>query len=118
MGFILRSVFWLTLATIVVPAQLRLGNDGSAADGREVSLSEQMHETAYAVWGFATQVAKTCDTNPSFCEAGKNLMSTVTDTGASLLREAQTRLSPPSSAHLADASSHAQQHKKFQDRIE
>jgi hypothetical protein len=118
MGFILRSVFWLTLASIIVPVEARLGSDGNAARGREVPVAEQVHDAAYAAWGFAVQVGKTCDTNPSLCAAGQNLISTVSDTGASLLHEAQMRLAPPKNARLADASTRAQQHKKFQDRIE
>lgn len=118
MGFILRSVFWLTLASIIVPAELRVGYDGRGAGGREIPFSEQVHDTAYAVWGFATQLAQTCDTNPALCAAGQNLMSTVTDTGASLLKEAQTRLSAPENPRLVEAISHPQQHKKFQARIE
>jgi hypothetical protein len=118
MGFILRSVFWLALASIIVPAEARLGYDNKAVPGREASLSEQMHDAAYAAWGFAVQVGKTCDTNPSFCAAGQDLISTMSDTGASLLQEAQTRLLQPQNTHLADAATQTQQHKKFQDRIE
>ena len=118
MGFILRSVFWLTLASIVVPAQARLGYDATSTGGREVPFSEQVHDAAYAAWGFATQLAQTCDTNPSLCAAGQNLMSTVTDTGASLLREAQSRLSPAEKPRILEAATHAQPHKKFQARIE
>jgi len=118
MGFILRSVFWLTLASLVVPAQMRLGYEGDATAGRDVPLSEQVHDAAYAAWGFAVEVGKTCDTNPSLCAAGQNLISTVTDTGASLVQEVQARFIEPKNEHLADASTHAQQHKKFQDRIE
>jgi len=118
MGFILRSVFWLTLASIVVPVQARFGYDGQDAPKRDASVSEQMHDAAYAAWGFAVQLGQTCDTNPSLCAAGQNLITTVTETGSSLLQEAQTRFTPPKNTHLADASTHAQQHKKFQDRIE
>ncbi len=118
MGFILRSVFWLTLASIIVPAEARLGYTGKGAGGHEVPFSEQVHDTAFAVWGFATRLAQTCDTNPALCAAGQNLMSTVTDTGASLLKEAQSHLPTPENPRLADAISHAQQHKKFQARIE
>ena len=118
MGFILRSVFWLGLASIIVPAQMRFGSDGKGTDGHEISLSQQLHDTAYAAWGFATQVAGTCDSNPAFCDAGKNLVTTVADTGGSLLREAQARFAAPANTHFADAAPRAQQHKKFQDRIE
>jgi hypothetical protein len=118
MRFILRSVFWLTLASIIVPAQARLGNDSAGASGKEIPVAEQLHDAAYAAWGFAVQVGKTCESNPSLCEAGQNLISTVTDTGTSLLEEAQARFVAPKNTHLADASTHAQQHKKFQDRIE
>jgi hypothetical protein len=119
MGFILRSVFWLGLASIIVPAQMRLGGDSHATDGREATLNEQIHDTAYAMWGFASEVVKTCDSNPAFCDAGKNLITTVTDTGASLLHEAQTHFAGPANMHVADASpQRAQQHRKFQDRIE
>src|SRR5262245_23815859 len=112
MGFILRSVFWLTLASLVVPAQMRLGYEDHASGGREVPLTEQVHDAAYAAWGFAVQVGQACDTNPSLCDAGKNLISTVTDTGTSLVHEVQARFAEPKGEHLADASTHAQQHKK------
>src|SRR6185436_18599882 len=103
--------FWLTLASLVVPAQMRLGYDGDAASGREVPLAEQVHDAAYAAWGFAVQVGQACDTNPSLCAAGQNLITTVSDTGASLVKEAQARFAEPKpepkTAHLADASTHA-----------
>lgn len=118
MGFILRSVFWLTLASIIVPAEARFGYDGSGTSRADIPVSAQLHDAAYAAWGFAVQVGETCESNPAFCEAGKNLISTVTDTGASLLEEAQARFVGPKDTHVADAATHAQQHKKFQDRIE
>jgi hypothetical protein len=121
MGFILRSVFWLGLASIIVPAEARLGASADKASGKDIPVAEQLHDAAYAAWGFAVEVGKTCQSNPSLCEAGQNLVTTVGDTGASLLQEAQTRFIAPKNAqntHLADASAHAQQHKKFQDRIE
>jgi hypothetical protein len=118
MGFILRSVFWLSLASIVVPAQARLGYDGRTASGKDVPVAEQLHDAAYAAWGFAVQVGQTCESNPSLCEAGQNLISTVSATGTSLIQEAQARLAAPKNTHLAEASVHPQQHKKFQDRIE
>jgi hypothetical protein len=114
----LASVFWLTLASLVVPVEARLGYDAKGAGAREVPFTEQVHDAAYAAWGFATQLAQTCDTNPSLCAAGQNLMSTVTDTGASLLREAQSRLSPAEKPRILAAATHAQPHKKFQARIE
>ena len=118
MGFVLRSVFWLTLASIVVPVHARFGYDGRGADGQQSTIGEQMHDTAYAVWGFASELSKTCDANPAFCDAGQNLIDTVSNTGASLLQDAQARLSVPANRQLAEASPLAQHHKKFQDRIE
>ena len=118
MGFILRSVFWLTLASIIVPAEARLGYGDKDAVGHEASFRDQVHDAAYAAWGFATRIAQTCDTNPALCAAGQNLMSTVTDTGASLLKEAQSRLSVPENPRVLEATSHVQQHRKFQARIE
>lgn len=118
MGFILRSVFWLTLASIIVPAEARFGYDAKSADAREGSFSVQMHDTAYAVWGMAAQLPKICDTNPGLCAAGENLVSTVSATGASLLKDAQSRLSAHDNPHVAEASPQVQQHKKFQARIE
>ena len=118
MGFILRSVFWLALASIIVPAEMRFGGRGDATGGREVSIGEQVHDTAYAAWGFVGEVARTCETNPAFCKAGQDLVTTVTDTGASLVREAQSRFAASANPRLAEASPRAQQHKKFQDRIE
>ena len=118
MGFILRSVFWLTLASLVVPTQMRLGYDGDASSGHQIPIAEQVHDAAYAAWGFAVQVGQACDTNPSLCTAGQELVSTMSDTGASLVQEVQARFTEPKKAHLADASTHAQQHKKFQERIE
>ena len=118
MGFILRSVFWLTLASIIVPAQARLGYDANGSSGKEIPIAEQLHDAAYAAWGFAVEVGKTCESNPSVCDAGKNLITTVSDTGTSLLQEAQARFTGPKNTHVADASTHTQQHKKFQDRIE
>jgi hypothetical protein len=118
MGFVLRSVFWLTLASIVVPVHARFGYDGRGADGQQSTIGEQMHDTAYAVWSLASEISKTCEANPAFCDAGKNLIGTVSDTGTSLLQEARAQLSAPRNPRFAEASPQTQQHKKFQDRIE
>ncbi len=82
MGFVLRAVFWLGLAMVILPPEARLGGDGGAVDVREIDVGLELHNAAYAVWGLGTQVAGACETNPELCKAGVNLWkATVTTTG-------------------------------------
>lgn len=127
MGFIFRSAFWLVLASILVPAEARLGHDGQAADGApKVALGDQIHDAAYAAWAFLGQVAQTCETNPDVCKAGQNLAETVADTGSALVIDIHDRLTAVAQDHMSampesvqqTAQATVQRHAKFQARVE
>lgn len=119
MGFIFRAAFWLGLASILVPADARLGYEGQTADGRPpAAIGDQIHDAVYAAWGFASELAQTCETNPSLCEAGQNLASTVAETGSALVIDIHERLTTAAQEHISAVPQAAERHAKFQARAE
>ena len=73
MGFIFRTIFWLGLATVILPPKARLGGDGTA-DFRDVDISFELHNAVYGLWSLGAQAASACDTNPQLCKAGSDLV--------------------------------------------
>ena len=89
MGFVLRAVFWLGLAMVILPPEARLGGSADDVDIRDVDVGLELHNAIYSAWAMATQVASTCDTNPELCDAGTNLWKATVATTESLATEVQ-----------------------------
>lgn len=68
MGFIIRSVFWLSLVLLVIP----LGT-GSGGDTETVSPIEAL----FAARGAIQDVAGMCARKPDVCETGKAALHTI-----------------------------------------
>lgn len=87
MGFIFRTVFWLSVAMIVVPPQARLGGGDGDVDWREVDLGYELHAAAYAAWGLVADAASACDANPELCKSAASLWDTTVKTATGLSAE-------------------------------
>mgnify|MGYP001014329518 CR=1 FL=1 len=72
MGFIFRTIFWLSLAIVVVPPQSRLGGQDTA-DFRNVDIEQEFHNAAFAAWSWAGNVQMNCSANPQLCHAAAGL---------------------------------------------
>jgi hypothetical protein len=120
MGFILRTVFWLGLAMVILPPEARLGGgDGNAAvDLRDIDMSLQLHDAAYAVWTFGTEIAGACSTNPELCKAGVNLWKATVSTTEELAAEVADGLQAAPSGPDKLAAVNAKDPKKIQARVE
>lgn len=72
MGFIFRTIFWLSLAIVVVPPQSRLGGQDTA-DFRNVDIEQEFHNAAFAAWAWAANLQMGCSSNPQLCQAAAGL---------------------------------------------
>jgi hypothetical protein len=84
MGFIFRTVFWLSVAMIIVPPQARLGGGEGDVDLRDIDLGYELHTAAYAAWGLVADAASACDANPELCKSATKLWDTTVKTAAGL----------------------------------
>ena len=83
MGFIFRTIFWLSLAIVVLPPQARLGGEDTA-DFRNVDLELEFHNVAFAAWAWASRASVGCDSNPQLCHAAAGLWDTTWKTVGNL----------------------------------
>lgn len=103
MSFIFRTIFWLSLAVVVVPPQSRLGGHDTA-DVRDVDIEQEFHNAAFAAWSLASNVSVSCDANPQLCHAATGLWETTVKTIGNLAVHAQTdTTSDQPDVHLASA---------------
>jgi len=114
MGFVFRSIFWLSLALVVVPPHARLGGD-EEVELRDVDLGLELHDAAYALWGLTVQAAGACETNPELCTAAGDLADTAVKTATDFATDATARLSKKP---FEPAKIRAAPHKKIQARVE
>ncbi len=117
MGFILRTVFWLALAMVIIPPQNRLGGDDTA-DFRDVDVGRELHNAAYAAWSFGARALQTCETNPQLCKAGQDFMDTTLKTATSLATEAQNQWQKAADKPRQLAHNEPRAPKKIQARVE
>jgi hypothetical protein len=83
MGFIFRTIFWLSLAVVAVPPSARLGGQDTA-DFRNVDLEQEFHNAAFAAWAWTAQASVSCDANPQLCHAATGLWDTTWKTVGNL----------------------------------
>ncbi len=117
MGFIFRTIFWLGLATVILPPKARMGGDGTA-DFRDVDISFELHNAVYGLWSLGTQAASACDTNPQLCKAGSDLVDASFAAANTLAVDIAGRLASVSEEPLAGAETHVGPSKKIHARVE
>jgi hypothetical protein len=117
MGFILRTIFWLGLAMVVIPPQARLGGDDTA-DLRAIDLGREAQHVTNFVWSIGGQAMQTCETNQGLCQAGQDLWATAVDTAGTLATEAQNQWQKAAVKAPVSEPAAARASKKIQARVE
>ena len=103
MGFIFRTIFWLSLAIVVVPPEARLGGHDTA-DFRNVDLEQEFHNAAFAAWSWTSNASVACDANPQLCHAAAGLWDATWKTAGNLADYApKDTTDNTADIHLADA---------------
>lgn len=75
MSFIFKTIFWLSLAMILIPEEARLGGrDTTAVD--QVDLEFEFQAATRAVWAWAGDAMDTCEDKPQTCKAAADLWVT------------------------------------------
>jgi hypothetical protein len=97
-SFIFRTIFWLTLAIVVLPPQQRLGGQ-ETADFEKVDLELELHNAAYTAWSLASNALNACDSNPQLCSSTAELWQTAWTTVA---RIAMTRQELEDTTEIAE----------------
>ncbi|NOT41845.1 MAG: hypothetical protein HOP13_15290 [Alphaproteobacteria bacterium] len=122
MGFIFRTVFFLSLALVALPPEARLGGGDETAEIRTADVANELVKAADIVWSSASssarQVMATCETNPQLCEAGINLVNTTLASAADAATGVAVQLASEPKKPLADAESRKPRSEKIQARVE
>ncbi len=118
MGFIFRTIFWLSLALVALPPEARLGGGDETAEIRTADLARELANAADVVWSSTGQIMSTCETNPQLCKAGIDLVNTSLAAAADTANHVAARLVSEPEKPLALAESLKPQTKKIQARVE
>lgn len=118
MGFIFRTIFWLGLATVIIPPQARLGGGAADVDWQTVDMGQEIHGAAYALWGMGVEALSACDTNPELCKAAAGLWDTTVATAANLTSELDDRWRNREGVTVKLAENEHISPKKIQARVE
>jgi hypothetical protein len=82
MGFIFRTIFWLSAAVVILPPGSRLGGD-NIAEFRDVDIEQELRAAAFSAWSIVSSASLACAENPELCQSATKLwnvsVSTVTD---------------------------------------
>ncbi|MFM9864494.1 MAG: hypothetical protein ACKVRO_12890 [Micropepsaceae bacterium] len=122
MGFIFRTVFFLSLALVALPPEARLGGGDETAEIRTADVANELAKAANVVWSSASSSAReimaTCETNPQLCEAGVSLVNTSLAAAADAANGMAAQLASEPKKPLADAESAKPRSQKIQARVE
>lgn len=118
MGFIFRTIFWLSLAAVALPPEARLGGGDETAEVRTADFARELGNAADVVWSSAAQIMSTCETNPQLCKAGADLVNASLAAAADTANHVAARLVSEPEKPLALAESAKPQSKKIQARVE
>jgi hypothetical protein len=117
MSFIFRTVFWLSLAIVLIPPEVRLGG-GETADFDAVDLGREIGHAGTALWSLGAAALDTCETNPGLCKATADLWATTLRTGGALAADAQNQLEKSALPAIAPAGDEPRPKPKIQARVE
>lgn len=84
MGFIFRTIFWLSAASMIIPHSSRLGGE-EVADFRQVDIEQEVRAAVVTAWSLANSAAGACNENRELCAAAGRLWETTLDTAADIL---------------------------------
>jgi hypothetical protein len=121
-GFIFRTIFWLSLALVALPPEARLGGGDETAEFRTADLARELAKAADVVWSSASASAReimaTCETNPQLCKAGVDLVNTSLAAAADAANGVAVQLASEPEKPLALAESRKPRSEKIQARVE
>lgn len=120
MGFIFRTVFWLSLAMVVLPPQARIGGGAGDVAWQDIDVALELHNIAYAAWGLGVEAmsSTSCDANPQLCKTAVDLWDTTVATTTGLREELNDRLKETNTAPHKLAENEHRAPKKIQARVE
>jgi hypothetical protein len=118
MSFIVRTIFWLGLAMVMLPPEARLGSGDDAAEFRNIDLALEAHNMAYGLWSASTKITSVCETNPQLCKAGSDLVNASLAAATNVATDITDRLRSETAKPLATAENDTKTSKKFQARVE
>jgi hypothetical protein len=95
-----------------------VGRGEGEVDVRDVDLGLELHNAAYAAWGFATELASACETNPELCRAGANLVNAAATSAQGLAVEVRDRWQNAAEKPVEVAEAGPAGPKKIQARVE
>jgi len=84
MGFIFRTIFWLSAASVIIPHGSRLGGE-EVADFRSVDIEHELRAAAVTAWSLANSAAGACAENRELCDAAGRLWETTLDTAGAIV---------------------------------
>jgi|GEM_PF-2308053 len=87
MGFIFRTIFWLSAASVIIPHDSRLGGE-EVADFRNVDIEHELRAAVVTAWSLANSAAGACAENRELCDAAGRLWETTIDTAAEIMSQA------------------------------
>lgn len=117
MGFVFRTIFWLSLAIVVVPPQARLGG-GDTADFEQVDLGLELQQAGTTLWSWGEAALNACQTNPGLCKAGAELWTTTLRTSETLAADAQNEWEKAHPQAVRVAKAEPRSKAKIQARVE
>ncbi len=108
MGFIFRTIFWLSAAAVILPPGSRLGGD-NIAEFRDVDIELELRSAAFSAWTMVSSASQACADNPELCQSFRKLWDVSVSTASDLAnqapeawREASANLKTPAHSHKTD----------------
>jgi len=79
MGFIFRTIFWLSAAAVILPPGSRIGGE-DLAEYRQVDIEHELRGAAFSAWTLAWSASDACSHNPDLCRSVAALWKTGVET--------------------------------------
>jgi hypothetical protein len=83
MGFIFRTIFWLSAAAVILPPGSRIGGE-NLAEYRQIDIEHELRSAAFSAWTLAWSASDTCGDNPDLCQSVVALWNTGVETIAAI----------------------------------
>jgi hypothetical protein len=83
MGFIFRTIFWLSAAAVILPPGARIGG-ADVAEYRHLDIEYELRSAALSAWTLVATSADACEENPDLCQSIAALWSKGLETVAAI----------------------------------
>jgi hypothetical protein len=105
MGFIFRTIFWLSAAAVILPPGSRIGGT-DVAEYRHIDVEHELRSAALSAWTTVATAADACEENPDLCRSVVALWSKGVETVAAISEEEVTAWNEASGSVRSSANSH------------